>query len=66
MKTIKEIKECPDCASTEIIHNPERQQVVCKECGLIYEELTPKEEEKYTGVQSDVFESSGKSKKARH
>ncbi len=41
---IREIKECPDCASSNIVHNIEREQVVCRECGLIYEPLTPAEE----------------------
>ncbi len=42
---IRQIKECPDCASSNIVHNIEREQVVCRECGLIYEPLTPAEEE---------------------
>ncbi len=47
VESIHEIKECPDCASMDIIYNDRRQQVICKECGLIYEPLTPKEEETY-------------------
>ena len=47
IKDIHEIKECPDCASTDIVYNDRRQQVVCGVCGLIYEPLTPKEEETY-------------------
>lgn len=47
VKDIYEIKECPDCASMSVIYNERRQQVVCKSCGLIYEPLTPKEEETY-------------------
>ena len=48
IRDIREIKECPDCASSNIVHNLEREQVVCRECGLIYEPLTPAEE--------DIFE----------
>ncbi len=44
IENIKEITECPDCASGNIVHNMEREQVVCRECGLIYEPLTPEEE----------------------
>jgi len=44
IENIKEIIECPDCASSNIVHNMEREQVVCRECGLIYEPLTPEEE----------------------
>jgi transcription initiation factor TFIIIB Brf1 subunit/transcription initiation factor TFIIB len=47
MQDIREIKECPDCASSNIVHNVEREQVVCRECGLIYEPLTPEEEERF-------------------
>jgi len=44
---IRQILECPDCASPNIVHNLRRDQVICRECGLIYEPLTPKEEEKF-------------------
>ena len=45
MPNINEIKECPDCASPNIVRNEEREQIICRECGLIYEPLTPVEEE---------------------
>ena len=38
---IHEIKECPDCASQNLVYNEERQQVICRDCGLIYEPLAP-------------------------
>jgi len=44
---IHDIKECPDCASQNIVYNEERQQVICRECGLIYEPLTPEAEAKF-------------------
>jgi len=44
---IRQILECPDCASPNIVHNMRRDQVICRECGLIYEPLTPKEEERF-------------------
>ncbi|MEM3154555.1 MAG: hypothetical protein QW165_03270 [Candidatus Woesearchaeota archaeon] len=47
MQDIREIKECPDCASSNIVHNLAREQVVCRECGLIYEPLTPDMEERF-------------------
>lgn len=40
---INEIKACPECASSDIIYNEEKQQVICKSCGLIYEPLAIKE-----------------------
>jgi len=47
VKDIYEIKDCPDCGSSEIIHNEKKQHVVCRECNVIYEPLTPKEEDTY-------------------
>jgi len=44
MVNIQQIKECPDCASSNIVHNLKREQIICRECGLIYEPLTPVEE----------------------
>src|SRR3989344_5025212 len=49
VKDIYEIKDCPDCGSSEIIYNEKKQHVICKDCNVIYEPLTPKEEEKYLG-----------------
>ena len=37
IKDIHEIKECPDCASLNIIYSDARDQVICKDCGLIFE-----------------------------
>jgi transcription initiation factor TFIIIB Brf1 subunit/transcription initiation factor TFIIB len=47
IKDIKEVKECPECASTNIIHNDKRQQVICKDCGMIFEPMAPDREEKF-------------------
>jgi len=49
VKNIYEIKECPDCGSSEILYNEKKQHVICKDCNVIYEPLTPKEEETYLG-----------------
>jgi transcription initiation factor TFIIIB Brf1 subunit/transcription initiation factor TFIIB len=45
IKDIQQIKECPDCASANIVHNIQREQVICRECGLIFEPLVPQIEE---------------------
>ena len=47
IKDIRQVTECPDCASSNIVHNLQREQVICRECGLIYEPLTPAEETKF-------------------
>jgi transcription initiation factor TFIIIB Brf1 subunit/transcription initiation factor TFIIB len=43
---IQEIHECPDCASPNIVHNQDREQIICRECGLIYEPLSPSQAER--------------------
>ena len=47
IKSIKQVKQCPDCGSEELKYNEKDSQVICKECGLIFEPLTPKEEDKF-------------------
>lgn len=44
---LNKIKTCTDCGSDNIFHKKTSNQIVCKDCGLIYEPLTPKEEEKF-------------------
>ena len=45
--SVSEVTECPDCASTNIRKSQIREQVICKECGLIFEPLAPEMEEKF-------------------
>jgi transcription initiation factor TFIIIB Brf1 subunit/transcription initiation factor TFIIB len=47
IKDMRKIKECPDCASRKLFYDDDKQQVICKKCGLIYEPLAPKLEEKF-------------------
>lgn len=52
---INKIKECPDCASMNIVYSISRDQIICKDCGLIFEPLAPEVEatfEKPHGVSS--------------
>jgi len=57
IKNIHQVKECPDCASTNISYDDKEDQVVCKDCGLIFEPMDPKDEE--------VFEKTHKIKKSK-
>ena len=41
MPDITQINECPDCASTNIVHGMMRDQVICRDCGLIFAEPAP-------------------------
>lgn len=38
---IRSISECPDCASQNIVHSTMRDQVICRDCGLVFEPLAP-------------------------
>ena len=38
---LADITECPDCGSTNIIHSKFREQIICRDCGLIFEPLAP-------------------------
>jgi transcription initiation factor TFIIIB Brf1 subunit/transcription initiation factor TFIIB len=62
LKNIKEIKRCPECASTNIIHNEKKQQVICRDCGLIFEPLMPEFEEKYEKIAGINPAKAGKAK----
>jgi transcription initiation factor TFIIIB Brf1 subunit/transcription initiation factor TFIIB len=50
IKDVCELDECPECGSMNIICNSKRNQLICRECGLIYEPMTPDEEEKFEKV----------------
>ena len=45
-----EIQDCPECGSMNIICNKKRQQVICRDCGLIYSPMAPAREEKFERV----------------
>ncbi len=39
--------ECAECGSKNSHYDKEKQQIVCRDCGAIFEELTPNEEKKF-------------------
>jgi len=41
---------CAECGSSNVVYNREDDQLLCHDCGAIFEELTPEEEEKYEEV----------------
>jgi len=49
-KSVKRRKDCPDCGSFNIIFDPETEQLICQDCGLIFEELPEDIEKKYEQV----------------
>ncbi len=44
---IGQIRECPDCASANIVRNETREQIICRDCGLIFEPLAPQLEKAF-------------------
>ncbi len=54
IKNIHKIKECPECASINIVYNDSKQQVICRDCGLIYEPLASTLEEKFERVSGII------------
>ncbi|MEK6874669.1 MAG: TFIIB-type zinc ribbon-containing protein [Nanoarchaeota archaeon] len=41
------LKECPDCAGTNVVYVESRDQLVCRDCGLVFEPLVPDVEEEF-------------------
>ena len=39
--------ECAECRRKNVQYNEKNQQIICKDCGAIFEELTPEEEKKF-------------------
>lgn len=47
-----DIKECPDCAGTNVGLVQDKDQLVCRDCGLIFEPLDPETEERFIKTHS--------------
>lgn len=58
---IRQIKECPDCGSDNIVYSEIRDQIVCRDCGLIYEPLAITEKKTKKTVKKK-----GKKKKRKY
>ena len=63
VKDITEVKECPDCASDNLVKSKELDQVVCKDCGLVFEPLDPETEEQYEKTHDLTMGAKPKKKK---
>lgn len=50
ISNIREVKECPQCGGLDLIYREAQEQVVCKDCGMIFEPLPPQEEEEFERV----------------
>lgn len=58
-----DIKTCPECNSTEIIHDPERAELICSSCGLVLMEsmiaTNHSGRRAYTSEEKDAREHTG-------
>ena len=65
MKNVCELRECPDCASSNVVCDDAREQLICKDCGLIFEPLAPEEEKEFEKTHKvSLSEKKSKPKKA--
>ncbi len=44
---VYELNTCPDCASMNVVHSKVREQLICRDCGLIYQPLAPQMEKRF-------------------
>jgi transcription initiation factor TFIIIB Brf1 subunit/transcription initiation factor TFIIB len=44
--------ECAECGSKNVFYNQQTNQIICKDCGAIFEELTPKDEKKFENAHN--------------
>jgi transcription initiation factor TFIIIB Brf1 subunit/transcription initiation factor TFIIB len=54
MVKLSKIKACPECGSDNIIYDKKKGEIVCEECGAIFSELSPDEEQRFEDA-SDVI-----------
>jgi len=56
--------ECPECGSTNVIYKRVEDQLLCQDCGTIFEELSPEDEEDLEEVvEEDVPKHAKKKRK---
>jgi len=63
IKDVCKLRECPECGSRNVICSETREQLICKDCGCIFEPLLEEEEKKLERIAG--IESEEKVKKAK-
>ncbi len=48
VKTIEEIKQCPACGSDNLVYAISKEQIICRDCGLVHEP--------FSSVAKDILE----------
>ena len=65
--SIYDVRACPECAGSSLSYLDDRDQVVCRDCGLVYEPLTPRDERRLERV-SQALKKTGRAtpSKSKH
>ena len=56
-------RQCAECGSDNIIYNREKDQTLCNDCGAIFEELAPGEEDDFEEVFDEEVPSHAKKRR---
>ena len=66
IKDVCKLRECPECGSRNVVCSKTREQLICKDCGCIFEPLLEEEEKKLEEVaEIKVEEETKKVKKKK-
>ncbi|MFC1741145.1 TFIIB-type zinc ribbon-containing protein [Nanoarchaeota archaeon] len=47
----KRRKDCPDCGSVNILFDADTEQIICHDCGLMFEEIPPEFAKRYDEIE---------------
>ena len=47
MVDLEKISECPECGSKNIAYLKDKDEIVCRDCGAIFAELTKDDQKKF-------------------
>jgi ribosomal protein S27E len=54
-RNVKRRKDCPDCGSINVTFDPETEQLICQDCGLIFEELPEDMAKPYQSEEDELI-----------
>lgn len=59
VSSIEEIKNCPTCGSDNLVHISSRDQIVCRDCGVVHEPFSSVSKEVLEIIKPSEEESTG-------
>ncbi|HDM43677.1 hypothetical protein DRJ16_02210 [Candidatus Woesearchaeota archaeon] len=65
IKDVCKLRECPECGSRNVVCSETREQLICKDCGCIFEPLLEEEEKKLEEVAEIKVEEEAKKVKKK-